>query len=60
MPLYQALGDDGYFLVHPVWQFWLEVSARMRRLRVDRLLPLLPRVQRRIKARNTPARRTLT
>ena len=53
MPLYQTLGEDGYFLVRPVWPFWLEVSAWLRRFRADRLLPLLPGVQRRIKARDT-------
>ncbi len=53
MPLYQTLGDDGYFLVRQVWPFWLEVSAWMRRLRMDRLLPLLPGVERQTKARDT-------
>ena len=53
MPLYQTLGDDGYFLVRPVWPFWLEVSSWMRRLRMDRLLPLLPGVQRQTTARDT-------
>ncbi len=53
MPLYQALGEDGYFLVRSVWPFWLEVSEWMRRLRLDRLLPLLPGVQRRTDARDT-------
>lgn len=53
MPLYQRLGEDGYFLVRSVWPFWLEVSAWMRRLGVDRLLPLLPGVQRRTDERDT-------
>lgn len=46
MPLYQKLGDDGYFLVRPVKPFWLGVSTVLRALRFDRLLPLLPGVRR--------------
>lgn len=53
MPLYQTLGDDGYFLVRAVWPFWLELSAWMRRLNLDRLLPLLPGIQRQTAARDT-------
>jgi len=45
LPLYQELGDDGYFLVRPVRPFWLRVSAVLRRLRVDALAPLLPGVR---------------
>jgi hypothetical protein len=51
MPLYQKLGDDGYFLVRKVAPFWLAVSTVLRALRFDRLLPLLPGV-RRIKGRS--------
>jgi len=46
MPLYQPLGDDGFFVARPVPRFWFELSATLRRLRVDRLLPLLPGVAR--------------
>ena len=53
MPLYQTLGEDGYFLVRRVWPFWLEVSAWMRRLGLEKLLPLLPGVQRETDARDT-------
>lgn len=53
MPLYQALGDDGYFLVRRVWPFWLAVSERMRRFGMDRLLPLLPGVRRQTDAIDT-------
>lgn len=45
MPLYQKLGDDGFFLIRRVNPFWLKLSAWLRRLRFDRLLPLLPGVQ---------------
>ncbi|MGH7337858.1 MAG: aspartoacylase, partial [Myxococcota bacterium] len=45
MPLYQPQGDDGFFLAVPVARFWFELSATLRRLRADRLLPLLPGVR---------------
>lgn len=46
MPLYQGLGDDGFFLARPVHTFWLKVSAALRYLRVDRILHSLPGVRR--------------
>lgn len=46
MPLYQAQGEDGFFLVRPVRPVWLSVSAALRRLRADRLLPWMPGVRR--------------
>jgi succinylglutamate desuccinylase len=46
LPLYQELGDDGFFLVRAVRPFWLRFSAALRRLRVDELAPLLPGVRR--------------
>ena len=46
MPLYQPQGDDGFFIVRDVRPFWLRVSAVIRRLRLDVLLPLLPGVRR--------------
>jgi len=46
LPLYQELGDDGYFLVRPVRSIWLGVSRMLRRLGVGRVLPLLPGVHR--------------
>jgi succinylglutamate desuccinylase len=42
MPLYQPQGEDGFFLAKRVARFWFELSAIVRRLRVDRLLPHLP------------------
>lgn len=44
MPLYQALGDDGYFLIREFSPFWMGVSAFLRRLHVDRHATLLPGV----------------
>ncbi|HEV7669227.1 MAG TPA: succinylglutamate desuccinylase/aspartoacylase family protein [Thermoanaerobaculia bacterium] len=46
MPLYQKLGEDGYFLVRRVKPFWMGLSTLLRALRFDRLLPLLPGVRR--------------
>ena len=46
LPLYQALGDDGYFLAQPVQRFWLEVARWLRRLQLDRVVHWLPGVRR--------------
>ena len=46
MPLYQKLGEDGFFIGREVAVFWLTVSALLRRLNVQKLMPLLPGVRR--------------
>lgn len=46
LPLYQALGDDGYFLARPVRRFWLGVARRLRWLGLDRVVHWLPGVRR--------------
>ncbi len=46
MPLYQALGDDGFFLVREVKLFWLRLSALLRKLKVGHYMHLLPGVRR--------------
>lgn len=46
MPLYQPLGDDGFFLIREIRPLWLRVSARMRRLRLERFLHWLPGIRR--------------
>lgn len=46
MPLYQGLGNDGFFLARSVKPWWLGVSAVLRRLRLSPLLRLLPGVSR--------------
>ena len=46
MPLYQALGDDGFFLAREVKRFWLNVSATLRRLRFGNFMHFLPGVRR--------------
>ena len=45
MPLYQALGDDGFFLVLEVKRFWLKLSALLRKLKVGHYMHLLPGVR---------------
>ena len=44
MPLYQPLGEDGFFLVRAINPFWLQVSTWLRKLRADTLLHWLPGV----------------
>lgn len=44
MPRYNNQGDDGYFFIRRVPQFVLDISAGIRRIKLDRLLPLLPGV----------------
>lgn len=45
MPLYQALGDDGFFLAREVKRFWLDLSAVLRKLRFGNFMHLLPGVR---------------
>lgn len=44
MPLYQGLGDDGFFLGHAIRRSWLRFSAFLRKLGFDRVLTWLPGV----------------
>ncbi|MGO9055812.1 MAG: succinylglutamate desuccinylase/aspartoacylase family protein [Candidatus Binataceae bacterium] len=46
LPLYQSQGADGFFLVREISARWLQVSAWMRRMRMERVLPVLPGVRR--------------
>jgi hypothetical protein len=46
MPLYQAQGEDGFFLVREFSPFWLRLSRMLRRLRLDRVVHWLPGVRR--------------
>lgn len=46
MPLYQDQGEDGFFLVRPIRPVWLQVSAVVRRLRLERMIHWLPGVER--------------
>jgi len=44
LPLYQSLGDDGFFVGRRVKRFWLRLSALLRRMRVGDFVHLLPGV----------------
>ena len=46
MPLYQARGSDGFFLVREFRPIWLRVSAASRRMRLDRWVHWLPGIRR--------------
>lgn len=45
MPLYQGLGEDGFFIARDLGNARLQLSAALRKLKVDGLLPYLPGVQ---------------
>lgn len=45
MPLYQATGSDGFFLVRPIAPVWLRISRWLRRGHYERWLTLLPGVR---------------
>lgn len=45
MPLYQKLGDDGFFLAREFKRIWLNLSAVLRRLRVGNYMHFLPGVR---------------
>jgi predicted deacylase len=46
LPLYQPQGDDGFFLMREFSDFWLGLSAMLRRLRLDAMLHVFPGVAR--------------
>lgn len=46
MPLYQAQGEDGFFLVREFSPFWMTVSYGLRRAGASRFAHLLPGVHR--------------
>jgi len=46
LPLYQKLGDDGFFLARRVKRFWLKLSALLRHCRISNYVHLLPGVRR--------------
>ncbi|HEU4511055.1 MAG TPA: succinylglutamate desuccinylase/aspartoacylase family protein [Pyrinomonadaceae bacterium] len=46
LPLYQRLGDDGFFLGREVKRFWLRLSALLRKLKVGHYVHHLPGVRR--------------
>lgn len=46
LPLYQARGEDGFFIGVAVSPFWLNLSARFRSWPLDRFLHWLPGIRR--------------
>ena len=46
LPLYQSQGSDGFFLVREISLRWLTLSAMVRRMRLERVLHLLPGIER--------------
>lgn len=46
MPLYQKLGEDGFFIGHRISPFWLWLSGVVRRMRIQNIVPILPGVRR--------------
>ena len=46
MPLYQKLGEDGFFVGREVAPFWLRLSGLLRQMKIYRLMPILPGVRR--------------
>lgn len=45
MPLYQAQGEDGYFLIRKIKKRFFALSEIFRKLRIDKVLPLLPGIR---------------
>lgn len=45
MPLYQKQGEDGFFIISKVSKFWLIISRYVRRLKIYKLLQLLPGIK---------------
>ena len=42
LPLYQNMGDDGYFIIREITLFWLKVSAKLRFKNAERFIKKLP------------------
>ncbi len=45
MPLYQNLGNDGFFIVNKISLFWIKASLLARKLKTHHLLRVLPGIQ---------------
>jgi succinylglutamate desuccinylase len=46
MPLYQKLGEDGFFLGREIAPFWLKLSGVLRKMRIGTLIRILPGIRR--------------
>lgn len=45
MPLYQKLGEDGFFILNNISKFWLWASLILRKLKINHFLRLIPGVR---------------
>jgi len=45
MPLYQELGEDGFFILQKISKFWLKLSLIARKLKINNFLRLIPGVE---------------
>ena len=45
MPLYQKLGEDGFFILNKISRFWLGASLTLRKLKINHFLRLIPGVR---------------
>ena len=45
MPLYQKLGDDGFFILNKISTFWLKASLVARKIKINHFLRLIPGVR---------------
>ncbi len=45
MPLYQKLGEDGFFILRRISKFWLGASLTARKLKINHMLRLIPGVK---------------
>lgn len=45
MPLYQELGEDGFFVLQRISKFWLKLSVVARKLKINNFLRLIPGVE---------------
>ena len=42
MPLYQSQGCDGFFIVKEIKPFWIKLSSRTRKWKLDKIIGILP------------------
>ncbi len=45
MPLYQELGEDGFFILQKISKFWMQTSILTRKLKINHFLRLIPGVE---------------
>lgn len=45
MPLYQELGEDGFFILQKISKFWLQTSILVRKLKINHFLRIIPGVE---------------